>query len=110
MTTEKIFTGLIIKEEDTAYWVAFPDFACCFSCGDTIEKAADNAALALQTHIDGLVKDGFRIPEPLPREAVLQQGADAALAVLAVAVTIPAAEVQNKIIPLSSCRRRGFEP
>lgn len=110
MSGAAIFTGLVLKADDTAYWVAFPDFACCFSCGDTLQEAARNARDALQTHIDGLAEDGFTIPAPRPRAAILKQDAEEAVAVLDVAVDIPACAAQNNIHPLPRRPARGFKP
>lgn len=109
MSTTRVFTGLVIKAHDTSYWVAFPDFACCISCGATIQAAAQNAKDALQTHIDGMVADGFRIPVPRSREDILRIDAEDAIAVIDVDVDIPAAEAQNNIHPLPRRSRRDFQ-
>ncbi len=48
----------------TAYGVAVPDLPGCFSAGDTIEAAFDNAREAIEAHCEMLSEDGKPIPTP----------------------------------------------
>ena len=59
----------IIKQEKDGYSVSFPDFnggkfGLCVSCGDTLEEAKKNAEEALSLHVEGLLEDGKKLPEP----------------------------------------------
>lgn len=48
----------------TAYGVAVPDLPGCFSAGDTIEEAFDNAREAIEAHCEMLSEDRKAIPTP----------------------------------------------
>lgn len=53
-----------IGNETTAFGVIVPDLAGCFSAGDTLDEAIDNAKEAITLHIDGLFDDNETIPAP----------------------------------------------
>ena len=55
-----------IGNETTAFGVIVPDLAGCFSAGDTLDEAIDNAKEAITLHIDGLLDDNEMIPAPSP--------------------------------------------
>ena len=64
------YSVIFKKEKDGKYSVSFPDFkdgnfGVCVSCGDTLEEAKYNAIEALKLHIEGLLADGKKLPEPL---------------------------------------------
>ncbi|MDP1693371.1 MAG: type II toxin-antitoxin system HicB family antitoxin [Burkholderiaceae bacterium] len=46
----------------TAHGVAVPDLPGCFSAGDSIEEAFDNAAQAIELHCELLAEDGADFP------------------------------------------------
>lgn len=50
----------------TAYGVVVPDLPGCFSAGDTIEEAFDNAREAIEAHVEVLAEEGKDLPEPSP--------------------------------------------
>ncbi|MBN6076447.1 type II toxin-antitoxin system HicB family antitoxin [Aggregatibacter actinomycetemcomitans] len=52
--------------EKHAYGVIVPDIPGCFSAGDTLEEAIENAKEAITLHIEEMLKDGENIP--LPRD------------------------------------------
>ena len=52
----------IHKDEDSVYGVIVPDLPGCFSAGDTIEEAIQNAHEAIECHIEGLLSDNESIP------------------------------------------------
>jgi predicted RNase H-like HicB family nuclease len=47
----------------TAYGVAVPDLPGCFSAGDTVEEAFDNAVEAIEAYVETLAEGGKAIPE-----------------------------------------------
>lgn len=94
---QKTYIGLVIKEENTPYWVAFPDFACCFSCAATLEEAATHAQDALQTHIDGMARDGYTIPAPMKLHKILRDNDMPIVTVIEVEATIPAQAADNNV-------------
>ncbi|MFA6188969.1 MAG: type II toxin-antitoxin system HicB family antitoxin [Sulfuricurvum sp.] len=55
-----------IGNETTAFGVIVPDLVGCFSAGDTLDEAIDNAKEAITLHIDGLFDDNEAIPAPSP--------------------------------------------
>jgi predicted RNase H-like HicB family nuclease len=50
--------------ETTAFGVVVPDLLGCFSAGDTLEQAFDNAREAIDAHCDILAEDGQHLPAP----------------------------------------------
>ena len=58
-----------IGDEQYAYGVVFPDVAGCFSAGDTLAEALENAKEALSLHLEGLAEIGKKPPVPSTLEA-----------------------------------------
>lgn len=50
----------------TAFGVAVPDLPGCFSAGDTVEEAFDNAREAIEAHCEVLAEEGKELPRPKP--------------------------------------------
>ena len=48
----KISYPAIFYEEDNSHWVEFPDLEGCFSSGETIEEAFENAKEAIGLYLD----------------------------------------------------------
>lgn len=52
--------------DTTAWGVVVPDLPGCFSAGDTLEEAFDNAKEAIEAHCEVLAEDGAALPVPRP--------------------------------------------
>ena len=51
--------------DDThAFGVIVPDLPGCFSAGDTLDEAIDNAKEAIELWLETVIDDGAAIPEP----------------------------------------------
>lgn len=50
----------------TAFGVAVPDLPGCFSAGDTVEEAFDNAREAIEAHTEVMAEEGRELPKPRP--------------------------------------------
>lgn len=61
----------------TACGVVVPDLPGCFSAGDTLEEAFDNAREAIEAHCELIAEDGGELPRTAP---MAQHQADPALA------------------------------
>ncbi len=48
--------------EDTAFGVVIPDLPGCFSAGDTLEEAIDNAGEAAKLWLETVIDDGGTVP------------------------------------------------
>jgi predicted RNase H-like HicB family nuclease len=48
--------------ETTAWGVTVPDLAGCFSAGDTLDEAMENAREAIDLHVEVMIEDGLAIP------------------------------------------------
>jgi predicted RNase H-like HicB family nuclease len=55
---------VIHKEKNTDYGVIVPDLPGCFSSGETMEEAVENAQEAILCHIEGLIMDNDAVPQP----------------------------------------------
>lgn len=51
---------------DHAFGVVVPDLPGCFSAGDTLEAAMENAREAIELWLEVAIDDGKPIPEPAP--------------------------------------------
>ena len=49
-----------------AYGVVVPDLPGCFSAGDTLDEAMNNAKEAIELWLEVAIDDGVVIPEPKP--------------------------------------------
>ena len=49
-------------DDSRAWGVVVPDLPGCFSAGDTLDEAIENARGAIALHIDGLLDDGEAVP------------------------------------------------
>jgi len=58
----------IHKDFNSDYGVIVPDLPGCFSAGNTIEEAIQNAQEAIKCHLEGLQLDGDTIPLKQPIE------------------------------------------
>src|SRR5579871_4203882 len=58
------YVALLHPDQDGGYGVSFPDFPGCISGGDDWEDAAAQAAQALRFHVEGMIEDGEKIPDP----------------------------------------------
>ncbi len=47
-----------------AFGVAVPDLPGCFSAGDTLDEAIDNAREAIELWLETVIDDGGAVPEP----------------------------------------------
>ncbi|PZD70492.1 hypothetical protein C1752_11494 [Acaryochloris thomasi RCC1774] len=55
---------VVHKDSDSDYGVTVPDIPGCFSAGDTLDTAIENAIEAIECHVEGLLIDGEDIPQP----------------------------------------------
>ena len=58
------YIGYLHKEADSDYGVSFPDFPGCVTAGTSLEDARQMAGEALALHIQGMMEDGEKLPEP----------------------------------------------
>ncbi len=49
---------------DDAIGIWFPDLPGCFSAGDTVEEAMENASEAIALYAETLARDGRTLPHP----------------------------------------------
>ncbi len=53
-------------DEQHAFGVAVPDLPGCFSAGDTLDEAIDNAREAIELWLETVIDDGGSVPTPRP--------------------------------------------
>ena len=59
----KHYPIVIHKDSDSDYCVTVPDLSGCITAGNTLEDAQDQAAEAIQCHVEGMLLDGEPVPE-----------------------------------------------
>lgn len=57
------YTVVVHSAEEGGYWVDVPSLPGCFSQGETIDEAMNNAREAIEVHIQGLKDDGQEVPK-----------------------------------------------
>ena len=62
------YAVVIHKDPGSSYGVTVPDLPGCFSGGETLDEAFDNAQKGILGHIETLLMDGQQIPEGAPIE------------------------------------------
>lgn len=67
----KFYIGTIIKDDDSDYGITFQDFPGCVAVGKTPKEVIHNAEEALQLHVDGMLEDGDKLPEPSELKPVI---------------------------------------
>eukprot|EP00825_Cyclidium_porcatum_P002506 TRINITY_DN11154_c0_g1_i1.p1 TRINITY_DN11154_c0_g1~~TRINITY_DN11154_c0_g1_i1.p1 ORF type:complete len:144 (-),score=2.40 TRINITY_DN11154_c0_g1_i1:23-454(-) len=50
--------------DDQAFGVVVPDLPGCFSAGDTLDEAVDNAKEAIEFWLETVIDDGGAVPSP----------------------------------------------
>jgi predicted RNase H-like HicB family nuclease len=55
---------VIHKDKNSDFGIIVPDLPGCFSAGDTIEDAIENAKEAILCHLEGILLDNEEIPLP----------------------------------------------
>ena len=60
---------LIPDPQEGGYVVSFPELPGCFSAGDTIEQAVENAKDAKRVWIEAALEDGISVPHPDSHES-----------------------------------------
>lgn len=63
---------VIHKDPNSDYGVIVPDLPGCFSAGETMEEALEQAREAIECHLEGLMLDGE--PIPLPKSVEQHRG------------------------------------
>ena len=51
-------------DDKHAYGVVVPDLPGCFSAGDTLDEALNNAREAIELWLETVIDDGGAVPEP----------------------------------------------
>lgn len=69
-----MFYSIVIhKDPDTAYGVTVPDLPGCFSAGDTMQEAIQNAVEAVECHVEGILIENEELPIPKDMEQYVSQ-------------------------------------
>ncbi|MCU0725096.1 MAG: type II toxin-antitoxin system HicB family antitoxin [Planctomycetes bacterium] len=97
-----------LRKARRGYSIDFYDFPGCASAGGTVDEAVAGAHEALALHIDGMVEDGDRVPDPSPlREVLAAPEAKGLLTAVALQIEVPPAKVRrvNITLPETTLRR-----
>lgn len=79
------YIALIHKDAGSAFGASFPDLPGCISAADTLEEFRPMIEKALGFHIEGMIEDGYAVPEPVTFDEILKaEGYADAVAVMAV--------------------------
>ena len=55
---------VIHKDENSEYGVTVPDLPGCFSAGETLDEAMNEAVEAIECHLEGMLMDEEPVPIP----------------------------------------------
>jgi predicted RNase H-like HicB family nuclease len=56
--------AIALGDETHAFGVVVPDLPGCFSAGDTLDEAIDNAKEAIELWLETVIDDNGAVPEP----------------------------------------------
>ena len=56
--------AVVIEKGPNNYSAYVPDLPGCVTTGKTIEEIKINIREAIELHVEGLIEDGGRVPEP----------------------------------------------
>lgn len=65
------YIASVHKEAKSDFGVSFPDFPGCITAGKNIDEAKDMAREALTLHIQGMLQDGEKLPDPSRLEDIM---------------------------------------
>jgi predicted RNase H-like HicB family nuclease len=74
------YTVVLLKEEVGGYSVIVPALPGCFTQGETVSEALDNAKEAITCHVGALRADGDPVPSDVETVSFEWGGAEEALA------------------------------
>ena len=89
----KSYIVIVHKDPKSAYGMTFPDAPGCFSASDELDGLFDNAHESLELWTEGMLQEGYPMPEPRDLEALQadpEWAESFATAVLLIAVEAPA--------------------
>ena len=78
-----VYPAIVHKDGDT-YGVVFPDFPGCVTVGDSQKEIALNAPEALGGHVEVMMDEGLRLPEPTSIESLTLDAASGDIAIILV--------------------------
>ncbi|ANV88894.1 type II toxin-antitoxin system HicB family antitoxin [Picosynechococcus sp. PCC 7117] len=61
------WTVMVHKDEGSSFGVTVPDLPGCFSAGNSLEEALEQAKEAIELHLEAMLEDGEAIPMPRKR-------------------------------------------
>ncbi|MFY9910468.1 MAG: type II toxin-antitoxin system HicB family antitoxin [Candidatus Sulfotelmatobacter sp.] len=91
------YIAYLHKDRNSDYGVSFPDFPGCITAGRTLDEASRMAAEALALHIQGIIEDGYPIPEPSKVDDIAADAAKRGAIAFLVNVGTPDATVRVNI-------------
>lgn len=83
------YVALMHKDEDSAYGVSFPDLPGCYSAGDTLDEAMQNAREGLASFVRWMEDDGDNVPVPRLPDEIMTDPALAGAREGAVVILVP---------------------
>src|ERR1700688_689842 len=91
------YIAYLHKDRDSDYGVSFPDFPGCITAGKTLDEASRLAPEALALHIQGMIEDGYAVPEPSKVDDIAKDAAKHGAIAFMVSVDAPDATVRVNI-------------
>ena len=82
------YIAIVHKDPKSDFGVSFPDFPGCVTAGRNIDEAKDMAQDALTLHIQGMLEDADRLPDPSKLEEIMADS-DFADAVAFLVIGVP---------------------
>ena len=62
-----------LSKSKTGYNILFYDLPGCVGAGKTLEETIKNGKIALQMHIEGMMEDKEKVPEPSTLEKIIKE-------------------------------------
>jgi len=65
------YIGIVHKDSGSDFSLSFPDFPGCVTAGRDMPELQRMAEEALAFHVEGMLEDGAKVPQPSALETVM---------------------------------------
>ena len=99
----QVYPVVVYKDPKSDYGTEVPDFPGCYSAGSTLSEALEETREAIDTHLEGMAKDGEVAPEPSDLSTIQATGDYAARSPNALDEAKLATSVRYEVLKQKDC-------
>jgi predicted RNase H-like HicB family nuclease len=88
MEKKKIIFPAFVHKGKKTFGVSFPDFPGCVTAHENLEDARKMASEALELHLEGMLEDGEKIPDPSRKIKINESIKDGLIAIVEIEAVV----------------------